>query len=121
MSPLIQKTLNTGKEVIISSNLSPTSSKHFENKQIKWLYCVPKYPCSLEDLDFSIIENFDGYSNHCPDIIAPLTSAILGAGIIEVHITQDKSRDFIDNSVSFEPNELSDLVRLIRKSEEIKR
>ena len=85
------------------------------------MYCVPKYPCSLKDLDYSKINDFDGFSNHCPDIIAPLTAVILGSKIIEVHITLDRSKDFIDNPVSFEPNELFDLVKLIRKSEEIKR
>lgn len=116
---LLEQVTKTGKEVIISCEKDPTQTKLYQNKKIRWLYCVPKYPCSLEDLDFSHIENFNGYSNHCPDIIAPLTSVILGARIIEVHITLDKSRDFIDNPVSFEPNELSEMVEKIRKSERI--
>lgn len=117
---LLKQVIKTGKDIIISCEKEPNQTELYQNEKIKWLYCVPKYPCSLEDLDFSRIKNFDGYSNHCPDIIAPLTSAILGAKIIEVHITLDKSRDFIDNPVSFEPTELIELVKKIRKSEKIR-
>ena len=116
---LLEQVTKTGKEVIISCEKDPNQTKLYQNKKIRWLYCVAKYPCALEDLDFSNIENFNGYSNHCPDIIAPLTSVILGARIIEVHITLDKLKDFIDNSVSFEPSELMELVEKIRKSEKI--
>jgi len=118
---LLEHVTKTGKDVIISCEKNPKHTRLYQNPKVRWLYCVPKYPCSLEDLDFSTMNDFNGYSNHCPDIIAPLTSAILGAEIIEIHITLDKSEDFIDNPVSFEPKELFDLVRLIRESEEIKR
>ncbi len=120
-SELLEQIIKTEKDIIISCEKPPNQTKLYQNKNVRWLYCVPKYPCSLKDLDFSRIDDFDGFSNHCPEIIAPLTSAILGAKIIEVHITLDRSKNFIDNSVSFEPDELFELVKLIRKSEEIKR
>ena len=111
---LFERILKTGKEIIISSQISPRNTKYFEHSKIKWLYCIPKYPCSLSDLDFRSIKDFDGFSNHCPHIIAPLTAAILGAKIIEVHITSDKSQNFIDNNVSFDYQELNELVKQIR-------
>lgn len=116
---LLEQVTKTGKDVIISCEKEPNQTKLYQNKKIKWLYCVPKYPCSLEDLDFSKIKNFDGYSNHCQDIMAPLISVILGVKIIEIHITLDKSENFIDNPVSFEPTELIEMVEKIRKSEKI--
>ena len=93
----------------------------YNNSKIKWLYCVPKYPCSLEELDFSELDKFDGFSNHCPQLMAPLSAAILGTEIIEIHITSDKTKKFIDNNVSFDYNELTEVIRLIRLSEKIKR
>ena len=120
-SELLEQITKTGKDIIISCENPPNQTKLYQNQKVRWMYCVPKYPCSLKDLDFSKINEFDGFSNHCPDIIAPLTSVILGAKIVEIHITLDRSKDFIDNPVSFEPSELFDLVKLIRKSEEIKR
>ena len=96
-------------------------SEFYNNPKIKWLYCVPKYPCSLEEIDFSELNKFDGFSNHCPQFIAPLSAAILGAEIIEIHITSNKTENFVDNNVSFDYNELKDLVKAIRLSEKIKR
>lgn len=118
---LVKKVLDTGKEMIISSQRSLENSKFYNHEKIKWLYCVPKYPCSLEELDFSNLDKFDGFSNHCPQIIAPVSAAILGAETIEIHITSSKKKDFVDNNVSFDYNELEEIVKLIRISEKIKR
>lgn len=118
---LVEKVLGTEKEVIISSQHPLENSRWYNHPKIKWLYCVPKYPCSLEELDFSELGKFDGFSNHCPQLIAPLSAAILGSKIIEIHITSSKSKDFVDNNVSFDYKELEDIVRLIRLSEKIKR
>ena len=116
---LFEKIISTKKEVIVSSQTSPLNSKFYENEQIKWLYVVPKYPCKIEDIDFTRIKEFNGYSNHCPHILVPLAATIFGANIIEVHITSDKSGDFVDNSVSFDFNELKNLVGLIRQAEKL--
>ena len=118
---LFEKLRKTKKEIIISSKQSPRNSKYFDLPNLKWLYCVPKYPCDLSDLDFSDLSDFDGYSNHSSKTIAPITAAILGAKIIEVHITSDKTKDFADNSVSFDYSELEEIIRLVRLSEKIKR
>ena len=117
---LFEKAIATKKEIIISSNKSPKNCD-FNDSQIKWLYCVPKYPTNFEDLDFSNMSDFDGYSNHTPHFLAPLTAAILGSEIIEVHITSDKTKDFVDNNVSFDYKELKELVQLIHITEKIKR
>lgn len=120
-SDILKQILETGKDVIISSQKNPKNSKYFTNPKIKWLYCVPKYPCEISDLDFSDFNSFDGYSNHLPDLIAPIIAATMGVEIIEVHVTESKSMDFIDNPVSFDFNELKMLVKSIRKIEMIKK
>ncbi len=120
-SKLIDAVLQTGKDVIISSEETPKNSKYYNNPKIDWLYVVPKYPCTFDDLNFRNISDFNGYSNHCPNILAPITASILGAKIIEVHITSDKNRDFIDNPVSFDYNELEQMVNQIRICEKIKK
>ena len=120
-TPLFEKIIETNKEIIISCQKSPRDTMYFNRPQLKWLYCVPKYPCNLTDLDFSNMKDFHGFSNHCRQIIAPVTAAILGAKIIEVHITSDKSKDFVDNNVSFDYSELREMANLIRLSEKIKK
>ena len=111
---IIDSVLKTGKEVIISTQESPKTLQVFENNKIQWLYCVPKYPSKLEELNFKNIRDFDGYSNHCTEIIAPLTAVTLGSKIVEIHITSDKSKNFIDNNVSFDFLELQELIKQIR-------
>ncbi len=119
-SELFQKILETKKELMVSSQKSPLGTKYGNHPQIKWLYCIPKYPCDVNDLDFSVMKDFDGYSNHCPHFIAPLTAATKGAKIIEVHITSDKSKDFLDNNVSFDYDELKNVLSNIRQIEKIR-
>lgn len=116
---LVERVMKTRKEIIISSQKSPRGTKYFNDPNIKWLYCVPRYPCELNDLDFKNLKDFSGFSNHCPKIIAPLTASILGTNIIEIHTTFDKSKDFVDNSVSFDYDELAYLIKLIKQAKEI--
>lgn len=121
ITPLLERVLKSNKEIIISSQRSPKESKYFRNSQIKWLYCVPNYPCDVQDIDFSNLRDFHGFSNHSNEIIVPVEASILGAKIIEMHITSDKSKDYFDNNVSFDYSELKEIVRLIRTSEKIKK
>lgn len=116
---LLEKVLKTDKEIIISSQKSPKDTKYFKHNKIKWLYVVPKYPCSLSDLDFRNIREFDGFSNHSPEIIAPVVAAVMGANIIEVHVTSDKTGNFIDNNVSFNYKDLKELINMINLSKNI--
>lgn len=118
-SELLDRILKTNKELFVSCQTIPHDSKYFNHSRIKWLYCVPKYPCSLSDLDFRNIKDFDGFSNHCPHLIAPLTAVILGAKILEIHITSDRSKNFIDNNVSLDYAELKDLIQMIHLSKQI--
>tara|TARA_Y100000996_G_C22553603_1_gene654686 strand:+ start:1845 stop:2543 length:699 start_codon:yes stop_codon:yes gene_type:complete len=120
-SSLLTKVLETGKQVIISSQKNPKDLKIYKDPNIKWLYVVPNYPCSLKELDFTHLDDFHGYSNHCLDFIAPLSAVILGSEMIEIHVTLDKNKNFIDNAVSFDTNEMNELVSMIRQFEKIKR
>jgi N,N'-diacetyllegionaminate synthase len=120
-TPLIDKIFETKKEIIVSSSVTPKNCKFNNFSNMKWLYCVPKYPCELSNLDFTSMKDFNGYSNHTPEIIVPITATVLGAQIIEVHVTLDKRKDFVDNAVSFNFSELEELVKEIRLIEKIKK
>ena len=120
-SDLTDKILSKNKEVITSCYSSPKESIYYKNSQIKWLYCVPKYPCKLEELNFTILNEFNGYSNHCNQIIAPIAAAVLGAEIIEIHITSDKQSNFIDNPVSFDYKESFEIIKQIKNIAKIQK
>ena len=118
---LLDKIFETNKEVIISSQHSPKNCNYYKHPNIKWLYTVPKYPCSLEDLDFRLITDYDGFSNHCRHIIAPISATILGSNIVEIHITANRKLDYIDNNVSFDYDELSEIVSQIKLAQKIQK
>jgi len=118
---LFEKLLKTNKEIIISSEKSPRNCRYFGLKNLKWLYCVPKYPCNIEDFDFTKIKDFDGFSNHSNESIVPITASVLGSEILEIHITSDKTKDFFDNNVSFDFTELKELVKMMKLSDCIKK
>jgi len=118
---IISKVLECDKEVIVSSQKNPKELELYENSNVKWLYVVPKYPCKIDELDFSNLRDFDGYSNHCTHFLAPLTAVILGAKMIEIHTTSNKEKNLVDNNVSFDSVELTELINLLKISEKIQR
>ena len=118
-SSLLDKIFDSDKAIIASSEVIPSKTKQYDDAKLDWLYCVPRYPCSLNDLNFSILNNFTGYSNHCPNTVAPISAAVLGSTIIEVHVTSDKNKNFVDNNVSFDFDELRSIVTCIRDFEKI--
>ncbi len=118
---IISKVLKCDKETIISSQKNPKELEIYDNQNIKWLYVVPKYPCRLEDLDFRNLKDFDGYSNHCTHLLAPLTAVILGVKMLEIHMTLNKEKDFVDNNVSFDSSNLIELINSIKITKKIQR
>ena len=120
-TPLISKALETEKQIIVSTQRSPKQLELYNNNNVKWLYVVPKYPCSINELDFSNLSDFDGFSNHCIHFLAPLSAVMLGAKMIEIHVTSNKDKDFIDNPVSFDTSETEKLITLIRYAEKMRR
>lgn len=62
---LIEKVLDTGKPCFISIDFIP----QLKGKQIRYLYCIPKYPATREDygLPSDFWWNYMGISDHTPD------------------------------------------------------
>jgi N,N'-diacetyllegionaminate synthase len=112
---------NADKEIFISLGMwKKFEKKPFLNKNIKYFYCVSKYPTFHADLtDFP--KKFDnktffGYSDHCIGIENCLIAITRGANIIEKHFTLDKSNTIIrDHAVSATPEEFRTLVNLGRE------
>jgi len=114
----------TGKPVIVSTGMgyNPTEVTKLFGARYKRLYCIPRYPASLEDLKLGEIKSADGYSNHIPDPLPCLVAAIWRGNkdfILETHVMLDESfRDKSpDGCCSITVNELAWLVESIRKVE----
>jgi len=111
---LFQTIYKKHKDIFISSETIPVNCTFYNDPYIKWLYCVPKYPCSFDEIDFSLLKHFDGFSNHCNSIEAPIRALHEGIEILEIHITSDKTKDFVDNNVSFDYNEIKEIMEVAK-------
>ena len=85
--------------------------------EVVLLHCVPEYPAqeaNLEKMAFlkNIFNTNVGYSDHTLGLDACYRAVIMGAPVIEVHFTDDKTREFRDHHLSVEPRELADFVKM---------
>lgn len=132
--PLLLHIIKTGKPLIVSTGMS--NMEEIEktvlflkenNAQFILLHCNSTYPAPVETLNLALIpvlkEKFQvpiGYSGHEPGIVSTLTATILGAVMIERHITLDKTMEGLDQAASLEPNEFKELIKNIREAEKAK-
>ncbi|HLD82411.1 MAG TPA: N-acetylneuraminate synthase family protein [Candidatus Omnitrophota bacterium] len=120
---LCRKILRTKKEAFISLGFWKARAVPYKDKNARYLYCVPKYPCDYQDLrlpkDFSK-GIYQGFSDHSIGIEASLMAAARGARIIEKHFTLNKGLAGPDHICSMTPDELcilSEYTRLMEKIE----
>lgn len=136
--PLIKKIISTGKPLIISTAMSTmkevedtvnfienTQPKYCDSSKLAILQCVamygePKDQYANLSVIHSLLQKFPrhiiGYSDHTVGNFAANVAVALGAKILEVHFTDDKSREFRDHHISVTKDELSDLKQNILKT-----
>lgn len=108
---------NKKKEIIISLGMWNKKNLPFKNKNVKYLWCISKYPAFNEDLrKFPKIFSknlFFGYSDHTIGIETCLLAISRGAKLIEKHFTLDKSDTTIrDHALSATPEEFRNMVNI---------
>jgi len=88
------------------------------------LHCTSTYPSKIEELNLKVIprliERYDvpiGYSGHEVGLYTTLAAVVLGACIVERHITLDRAMWGSDQAASVEPQGMARLVRDIRSVE----
>mgnify|MGYP003644583655 FL=1 len=138
----------TGKKVIISTGMSTFSEIeraisvlklpgdtaktlrpfHLNEKadnNFAVLHCNSTYPAPLNELNLSAIKTLKdrfkcevGYSGHEMTLGTTVSSVLLGATIIERHITLDRNMEGSDHSGSVTPHGLFKLVSGIRELEQ---
>ena len=85
-------------------------SPYGENSRI--LYCVSKYPTTKKDIDFNVMQLFDGFSDHTKDIECAKLAIDLELHYVERHYTLSKDLYGKDHHISSTPNEFKELVEL---------
>ena len=121
---LLSKIKKTKKPVIISTGMSTLANQKGVNilgeNNRGILHCNSSYPAKYESefKFYSKIKNFPkaiiGYSGHEKGLSTTVAAAVLGAKIIERHITLDKSMWGTDQLASIEPLGYARVIRDIR-------
>ena len=118
------------KHTFISTGMSNLNEiertiKIFKKNRCKFtlLHCVSSYPCPDEKLNLNTISTLKkkfkcpvGYSGHETSTSPSLLAYILGAEVIERHITLDRSNWGTDQAASLEEQGIRNLTSLIKKS-----
>lgn len=90
------------------------------------LHCCLQYPTPLADCNLGVLRTMAlafpqvsiGYSDHSQEAEdAPYAAVLLGANIIEKHITLDRNMAGPDHFFALEPRQLQNMVQAIRRAE----
>lgn len=108
----------------IEAALNVLISEGASKEDIIVLHCNTEYPTPLDDVNLlamlQIKEQFGvdiGYSDHTLGVEVPIAAVALGAKVIEKHLTLNRNLPGPDHRASLEPNELKEMVRMIRNIE----
>ena len=121
---LLQRILSTRKPVLLSTGMSPLSEvdRIVELVQKNHLplavfQCTSKYPSAPEEIGLNMLGLYRdqykvpvGLSDHSGKIFSGLAAVVLGASILEVHVTLSREMFGPDVSASLTPAELKELV-----------
>jgi N-acetylneuraminate synthase len=126
---LLRHNRKTGRTVILSTGMStlPQIDHAVEILGIRdlvVLHATSTYPSKVEELNLRVISRFleryrvpVGYSGHEVGLYTTLAAVVLGACVVERHITLDRAMWGSDQAASVEPQGFSRLVKDIRAVE----
>lgn len=124
--PLIRYVAKTKKPMIISTGMASeeeiseaiNAARDGGCNELIILHCVSGYPAPADEYNLVTIadmsERFNvltGLSDHTIDNTTAIASVVLGASVIEKHVTLSRNDGGPDDSFSLEPNELQSLCR----------
>ena len=116
----------TGKPIILSTGMSTMAQVEHAvailgKKDLILLQSTSTYPARYDELNLKVIpvlaKRFGvpvGYSGHETGIASSVAAVVLGAAVVERHLTLDRAMWGSDQAASLEPNGMTRLVRDIR-------
>jgi N-acetylneuraminate synthase len=123
---LLKHTRAAGKPLIVSTGMSTLDDvdrvvEVLGKDDLILLHAVSTYPAEYEELNLRAVQTLlnryqvpVGYSGHETGIPSTVAAAVLGACVVERHITLDRAMWGSDQAASLEPNGITRLVRDIR-------
>ncbi|CAH1535379.1 Pseudaminic acid synthase [Vibrio owensii] len=124
--PLIARVAQTGKPMIMSTGMANEeeiaeaikTAKDNGCQKLIVLHCVSGYPAPADQYNLRTIADISerfgvlsGLSDHTIDNATAVASVVLGASLIEKHVTMDRNGGGADDSFSLEPHELAQLCK----------
>jgi N-acetylneuraminate synthase len=124
--PLIARVAKVGKPMIMSTGMANQEeiqeavdcARSNGCEELLVLHCVSGYPAPADQYNLCTIadisQRFDvlsGLSDHTIDNATAVAAVVLGACLIEKHVTLDRSGGGADDSFSLEPKELAQLCK----------
>ncbi len=122
---LVQAAAATGKPLILSTGMADLNDivravgkcTYEGLKDITLLHCVSAYPCRAEEANLARMKrmmqqwNYPvGLSDHSLGVGVAVAATLMGASMIEKHLTLSRSDGGPDADFSLEPAEFSDMV-----------
>lgn len=131
--PLLEALAETKTPIIVSTGMAgdreienavEVITRHHSNLTI--LHCISEYPADYVNINLNTIpyleEKFPelsiGYSDHSIGIMVPVAAVVLGAKVIEKHITLDRNMKGSDQKGSLEGEGIFRMMRDIRNVEQ---
>jgi len=116
--------LSTGMHYLGEIETAVETIRREGNEQIVILHCVSNYPPAPENVNLKNIPMMQsvfglpvGLSDHSQDNYAAIASVVLGACMIEKHVTLDRKSNGPDHPFALDPAGMFDLVKGVREVE----
>jgi N-acetylneuraminate synthase len=123
---LLRHTRATGKPIILSTGMSTLEQvdhavEVLGKRDLILMHTTSTYPSQYNELNLRVVPFLKqrygvpvGYSGHETGLPSSVASVVLGACMLERHITLDRAMWGSDHAASLEPNGITRLVRDIR-------
>lgn len=129
--PTLEAMAKTGKPVIISTGMASLDDIDEALKALGdgpetvfILQCISQYPAEMENVNLAAMATLrerygkiTGFSDHTPGIIAGVAASVMGAAIVEKHITLSRAMKGSDQAGSLEEPGLKKMIEYIRLAE----
>lgn len=124
---LLRAIRRTNKPIVLSTGMSTLGEiaeavSVFSDLELSILHCNSSYPTPVGELNLNAIKTLSklfpkyviGYSGHEQGTYPTICAALLGARIIERHVTLDKNMWGTDQEASLDMGELKELIHALK-------